>query len=249
MEILIGVLGFIIGIIQTVFSHRQVKLAKLEVEISKRQEEKALSERDVYKRASEMYLKMFAESDDIFEDVDAATNKISEILIDEQNLSNKIELLNLGLDLEVVMPWLSNRIIEYIQKSAATLEYKGLIINPEYDKIVPLIDGTSNIHRKYIEAALSKAESLEFLPLNRIKIEIRSYSNLPHFHGFLINKRHLFIGFTEIENNKLVGGKYPYIYLLKNDKSRFSKHLFHVFQSWFEYTWKNSSSKVLIDKL
>ena len=229
-------------------SKRQQEIAEKEKAESKQRQEIAEREKNTYKEKNELFLEQFGNYDNVFDDVQAATKKIEDIIELEQRYSNKVIMWNFGLDLEVVMPWLANVVIEKKIKNNAHFHYKGLIINPDYEKIVPLLGGHSNISKKCVEAQLERAETLKNQKLNNVSMELRSYSNLPHFHGFVINEKHLFVGFTEIEAGKLMGGKYPYIYILRNDRSQFSKHLFDMFLSWFNYTWETSQTKIKFEQ-
>jgi len=183
MESVIGVLGVILGAVSGFYAYMQVRYAKEEVRLSKEQLD----------RASELY----STEDEYFNDVQEAITKINEIINKEYKTDNTISILNLGLDLETVMPWLK-KLIEDSRYSDTQINYKGLIINPDYEKMIPLINGSSNISKSYVIASLESAHKISTLQVKKISLEIKQHSSLPHFHGFIINKKHLFISFTEI---------------------------------------------------
>jgi len=154
------------------------------------------------------------------------------------------EMLNLGLDLEVVQTFLTYRVI--LQKDFRNLDYKGMLLDTEAELIRPLIDGGSSIHSTTARAVVDKfnhqiAENEQLLDHRDISIEIRSYGLPPTVHGFLVDDSHLYLGFTEFHGGKLHGGQFAYLYLSRSGSDEMTAHLFRVFRSWFMYHWKRGA--------
>lgn len=158
--------------------------------------------------------------------------------------SERTEVLNLGLDLEVVQTFLLYRLI--FQKNLQNLEYHGMLINGQSEHIRPIVDGGSSIHTGTAAAVVEKignqiAENAGFLQRSNISIEIRSYDLPPVLHGFLVDNRHLYLGFTEFAQGKLHGGEFGYLYLDSKHTDPMTAHLFRVYRSWFEHLWKHGT--------
>ncbi len=196
---------------------------------------------------SEKISNLYGVEDELLENVHKVTEKINNIIKLEHKSKDQITVLNQGLDLQFVIPWLISKIEDEKYKDTLII-YKGLIVNPDYEKLFPLINDPSNVRASYVNSSLEQAKSISNYPRKKLQIEIKSYSNLPHYHGFIINETHLFIGFTQIVNGKIMGGNYPYLYIRKDKTSKWNQHLFNMFISWFNYTWETSTSKVKIIK-
>jgi hypothetical protein len=158
--------------------------------------------------------------------------------------TERTEVLNLGLDLEVVQTFLLYRLI--FQKNLQNLEYQGMLINRDSELIRPIVDGGSSIHTGTAAAVVEKVgnqitENAAFLRRSNISIEIRSYDLPPVLHGFLVDDRHLYLGFTEFAQGKLHGGEFGYLYLDRKHADPMAAHLFRVYRSWFEHHWKHGT--------
>lgn len=158
--------------------------------------------------------------------------------------AERTEVLNLGLDLEVVQTFLLYRLI--FQKNLQNLDYRGMLINGNSEHIRPIVDGGSSIHTGTAAAVVEKignqvAENAGFLQRSNISIEIRSYDLPPVLHGFLVDDRHLYLGFTEFAQGKLHGGEFGYLYLDGKHTDPMTAHLFRVYRSWFEHLWKHGT--------
>lgn len=158
--------------------------------------------------------------------------------------AERTEVLNLGLDLEVVQAFLLYRLI--FQRNLQNLQYHGMLINGKSELIQPIVDGGSSIHTGTAAAVVEKignqiAENAAFLQRSNIAIEIRSYDLPPVLHGFLVDDRHLYLGFTEFAQGKLHGGEFGYLYLDRKHADPMTAHLFRVYRSWFEHHWKHGT--------
>ena len=165
-----------------------------------------------------------------------------------KNIEIRIE--NFGLDLETVMPWINQKILTSEKLKYVNLEMKALIINPESRYLKGLINGRSNISGATINSSIEAANNLINHNLHKFSFEMRKYDLPPIFHGFLLNDEHLFLGFTEIEGGKLVGGTKPYLYLNKKNEniSDITLHYFSFFKNWFYYNWNISQEVTNVRK-
>jgi hypothetical protein len=157
---------------------------------------------------------------------------------------------NFGLDMESVMTWLREKINKG-EFSGVAASFKCLIINPESPYLKELIDNRSNISSDSIKFSIASAKKFADNPdLNKFEFEMRQYDLPPIAHGFIINDTHVFLGFTEIKDGKLIGGIKPYIYLNKQqyESSQIALHYFTFFKSWFNCYWNNSNTVVNVKK-
>lgn len=222
----IAIISLIVIIIQTKYSRQQIKIGK---EKNSKLEE------------------LFSENDELLGGMDAMY-KMNKIINEEYKILDQISIKNMGLDLETVMPWLRDKILTSSDLKNTSIDYKGLIINPESSCIIDFINGTSNVKKKFVETSLENADSINEMNISNVKIEIKSYHCLPIFYGFILNDKHLFLGFTEIVNGKIMGGTTPYIYLKFNKTSKLNVHYFNMFNSWFNKFWGSSNTLIKITK-
>ena len=177
--------------------------------------------------------------------------KILPLIREEMAEHNAIIIENFGLDLHSVMPWIENQIIHSNEFDNSKVEIKSLIINPESEYLKKFIDGKSNISSNIVAASINIANSFNgHEDLDRFSLELRQYDLPPIFHGFLLNNEHLFLGFTEIPEGKIVGGIKPYLHLWKEGKStsEFNLHYFKFFSNWFNYYWNISKEVANVKK-
>lgn len=179
---------------------------------------------------------IYSEEDELIPNVNAALKKMETILIEEAR-SGRIEIKNYGLDLGSVATWFKGNISSSSIFSEVHVLYKALLINPESSNIKPLIDGKSDLKTSVVN---SRVDELNTMNLDNIKVELKSYDLPPVIHGFMINDKYLFLSFTEISEDKIVGGFLPYIFIEYNHSSILNRHHFKMFKSWFDYTWKIS---------
>ena len=180
--------------------------------------------------------KTFRTVEDIYNHLLGVIEKVSE------DSPGSIELLNYGLDLETVMPKI--RFQFTTNKKISNLKYRGLIINPDSDRIKPMIGKPGSITKDNVIRSIASYVELknnDNLKKKDLSLQLKQYDLPPIFHGFLVNQTHLYLGFTEIVDNKISGGEFPYrLYTYKNDCD-LTKHYFKLFQTWFKHTWENSS--------
>ncbi|MFK0246251.1 hypothetical protein ACIQUM_16235 [Amycolatopsis azurea] len=181
----------------------------------------------------------------VLDSVQEVLDHIQQVIATDVSPAERTEVRNLGLDLEVVQTFLLYRLI--FQKNLQNLDYRGMLIDGEAERIRPIVDGGSSIHTGTAAAVVEKvgnqiAENANFLERNNISIEIRSYDLPPVLHGFLVDNRHLYIGFTEFSHGKLHGGEFSYLYLDRKKTDPMTAHLFRVYRSWFDYHWQQGKS-------
>lgn len=159
---------------------------------------------------------------------------------------NNVTVLNLGLDLESVTPWLNGSLFEISDFEDKQIHYKGLIVNTKNPQIEVLVNGSSNILDQDVNYSIGKIPLIAKKISGRGSIELRFYDYVPVIHGFVVNNQHFFIGFTEVRNGKLQGGVFPYIYCKRNEGGSFNSHICDMFSSWVSYIWDDSKSRAII---
>ncbi|WP_216209195.1 hypothetical protein [Amycolatopsis aidingensis] len=176
--------------------------------------------------------------------VQEVVDHLQRLIATELDPEERTEMLNLGLDLEVVQTFLLYRLI--FRKNFRNLSYRGLLVDTDAELIGPIIDGGSSIHSGTAAAVVEKvnnqiAENETLLEQRNISIEIRSYDLPPTVHGFLIGDSHLYLGFTEFSHGKLHGGEFAYYYLRHRKSDEMTAHLFRMYRSWFAYYWNRGT--------
>lgn len=182
---------------------------------------------------------------EILASVEEVLNHLQRLIMTELDPEERTDVLNLGLDLEVVQTFLLYRLI--FRKNFRNLKYRGLLVNANAELIGPVIDGGSSIHSGTAAAVVEKVnnqivEHESLLERQNISIEIRSYDLPPVVHGFLIADSHLYLGFTEFSNDKLQGGQFAYLYMQHVKSDEMTAHLFRVYRSWFTYYWNRGTT-------
>ncbi len=226
----------IISSVSVIFAIRKERIAKRQLLLTKSANDKYEKLKSEYQEVS----KLFSGNDEFLQNVYETLPKITEIL-KESCRSEKISVLNFGLDLETVVPWLNNSILPDECFSKVFIEYKALIINPDSDNIKSLIDGESDLKSITVKSRLEEIKKLNFLNIEQVNIEVKSYDIPPVFHGFILNDKHLFLSYTEIINGKLRGGLFPYIYMELDNTSKLNSHYFNMYKSWFSHFWNSST--------
>lgn len=181
---------------------------------------------------------------------DVLNDRLFPIIIEQAKKEKHIKIENFGLDLETVIPWINQKILFSKELENVHFEMKTLIINPESPYIKNYINEASNISSSTIFSSIDTAKNLVHQELYKFKLEMREYDLPPILHGFLLNDEHLFIGFTEIINGKLLGGTKPYLHLSKKagNISTVTSHYFSFFKHWFNYYWNQSNEVANVKK-
>ncbi|WP_234733378.1 hypothetical protein [Tellurirhabdus bombi] len=188
----------------------------------------------------------FNPSLDVMENYDDMWKKLKQILQDEFNKGYPIQIKNVGLDLEKILPDLANLADDMYNKSnKLSFSYRGLIINSDSNHIAPLINGDSNIQSEFIKSSHKRLDLLLLKNKTRqnIKFAARKYDFPLVFHGLMINNKYLFLGFTEITNDKMYGSNKPYIYIEHKIKNKITNHYFSFYNHWFDYYWNYEDQK------
>lgn len=213
---------------------------------------KLKEENAILKSNNKILVDAFPKNFEIIRDVDDVLhNKILPILSREGVKGKKILIQNFGLDLHSVMPWMQTKLILSEEFDNVYIDVRSLIINPDSEYIKAYIDGKSNISSNTISSSITIGKDFaNHEDLDRFSLEMRQYDLPPVFHGFLINEEHLFLGFTEISTDKIVGGNKPYLYLWRsgNSDSELNTHYFKFYKDWFNYYWQISKVVVNVRK-
>lgn len=188
--------------------------------------------------------------DAIMPNAETVKIKILEIISNSaKSRSGVLRIDNMGLDLETVHTMFSYTFNEKF--SGRSIEYRGLIIDPENDRVKQVTNASSNLD---IEVASRVINSMKN-PSQQISenlrnsdIKITKYPDIPIMHGFLIDDEHLFLGFSHFEQGGLVGGNTPYIYVQRDIKSEFKKELFSMYSTWFDHYWNSGKKCVHLSK-
>ena len=120
------------------------------------------------------------------------------------------------------------------------LELKILLIDSRddsFDKAAMHWRNESGIYQERLEK-LGKEYSNR-----RITISTSTYRLIPPIHGMLFGDEHLFFGFYQWyrseHGDELLGAEYPYLFFQKDDKE--SEPFFSVFNTWFDYLWRQGT--------
>jgi hypothetical protein len=158
---------------------------------------------------------------------------------------------NIGLDFSTIHSTFSESVQQMFRDKAVA--YRGLIIDPES----PMIAAVTAPRKVQSNVSTEIATSMIALLLamgkdtgDRLKyasIEVKSYTQVPVIHGFLIAKDHLILGFTHFRGGGLRGGDHPYLYVRRNERSEFISELFNVYGTWFEHLWGVGTHRVGIN--
>jgi hypothetical protein len=256
LNFILGALSAIVPLVLWLVDRRSKKL-----EIRKQQADLEKKDQSLENLKQENHLKdlelkrarMVIPKDlEIIEDVDdVLQHHVLKIIRQTAQDNENVLIENFGLDLESVIPWINNKIIHPIEFDNTHVTIRSLIINPESSILKNLIDGESNITTIAVNASIASARKMaDSRNIDKFCMIIRQYDYYPLIHGFIINKKHLFLGFTNIENGKLIGGTQPYIHLIKtvNTTSHLTNHYFQFFTDWFRLYWEESKEIVNVNK-
>lgn len=221
------IISILIALISLIYSYKQLIIARKQI-----------------KKSHEL----FSKDDLIIESIPDVLDHLEEIIVQESKITDDIIIKNFGLDLENVMPWLRNNLFFNDFLKDTHIVYNGLILDSNDSYIRKFIDGNSNIRSSFVQASIDSAFLIENIKSRKIDVEIKSYTIFPIFHGFLINDKHLYLSFTEIQENKIFGGNFPYIYIKHDKGSKLNKHYFNMFKSWYSHTWENSKTILKLSK-
>lgn len=182
---------------------------------------------------------------DVLENYKSVWNKMEGIIEEELLNGGRIKIKNVGLDLEFIVPDMGRYLENVIVKNRnVSFSYKGLIINPDSPSIAGLVNGESNIQSDYVAASYRRLKVFkeQFKNSQAIEFDVRPYDTPLVFHGLLLCEKHLFLGFTEIQNGKMRGSDKPYIYLKYDPSITATEHYFTFYKTWFDHFWKHGQS-------
>ncbi|KGN95276.1 MULTISPECIES: hypothetical protein [Porphyromonas] len=153
--------------------------------------------------------------------------------------SNEISILNIGLDLEHISPWLSGYLAAEENKDIS-IKYQGFILDPESPSIKKLINTGSNIKGRNIKESIHRMKEILKSEAD-IDIKLHKYDYLSPFSGFVLNNKHVYIAPSFIEKGKLIGGsRSQWIYIKVDGNIRAYKEILKMFTSWANVLEMNS---------
>lgn len=153
--------------------------------------------------------------------------------------SNEISILNIGLDLEHISPWLKGYLAAE-ENRYISIKYQGLILNPESLSVKSLINGESNIKEENIRESIFRMQEMSGLGEN-IDIKLRKCDYLSPFSGFVLNNKHIYIAPSFIRKGSLIGGSHnQWIYIRVDGNIRIHKEILKMFASWLNILEENS---------
>ena len=241
-SIVIGIAGLVLAIISVFYARRQTKIAEEQTKIAEEQRQitksKDIELRSV-KEKSFQCAQLFSGDDKYLEDVDEVLEHVKNLFFDLAQSGKPIKIRNFGLDLEVVVPWFAS-VLKNKNLLGVEIHYEGLIIDKHSESIKCLIDGKSDIKSEVAGIRLQELKNFNFKRYEHVKVDVRNYTFPSTIHGFMINENYLFLSFTEIKNNKMFGGWFPYVYIKYNDTSKLNSHFMGMFKSWFDYIFSIS---------
>ncbi len=179
-----------------------------------------------------------------------ALNHLKGVIDENIQLGTSVEIKNFALDLGYTASWATLHLLN--DDKIENLKYYGLVIDPESDHIKEYVGVDGGIRIESARDAIARITSYakkeaSKLRLRSITIEIKAYSLPPVIHGFTVNNQDLYLGFTEIENSRVEGAKYPYLYYKYDSNSNKNKHIFNVYNTWFNDTWIKSRTVFKFD--
>lgn len=192
----------------------------------------------------------FNRSLEVFKNYADMKVKLFELIEDDINNNKPVEIKNIGLDLEYPLAdigdyFLNNQKISTDKLSNIILDYKGLLLNPLSPDVSELVDGGSNVNSENVLAAYRKIQtykSRNYFQSPSITFDISHYNYPLIIHGFLLGRSHLFLGFSELDKDKIKGSDKSYIYLKYDDNLPATTHYFKFFENWFDYLYKKGKS-------
>jgi len=195
---------------------------------------------------------------DVLPNFEEVFKRLCVLMDDYLDDSAEIHLDNIGLDQELTIPWF----LDYFKKKYEThkgmiINYRGLVIDPDAELIKPLIRGGSSDVLPQDDSNISAASVFnawtnlgrfksDFHQNHDVNAQLTEYKVPLIIHGVLLNRAHLFLGFTELrkvgssDKHKIFGANKPYIYMKYDAKNSVAtQHYFTFFREWFEYYYAN----------
>jgi hypothetical protein len=138
-------------------------------------------------------------------------------------------------------------------------KYPSSVINLELLLVDTNYLGSLNLFSDRVnwtaESEQREREIVEFMKYctqyqDRIRLSVRTYSNLPHWHGWLVNDRHLYMGRAkwDVKNGRpvLIVGQNEYRHYDKLN-GRESLDRIRMFEQWHHYYFQYAFSRIISD--
>jgi hypothetical protein len=178
-----------------------------------------------------------------FEDVHTVVRNLVE---NKRNHGPSTEVLNIALDMEYTWGLIRHNIMTNNWPNA--IKWKSLMVDPSSPFTQAFNSPGSMVQVKMAETRMEQIRAfcqnyMELFERNKIEFECRAYGCEPFMHGFLLDKRRLYISFCVANNTSL--SPLPYLQFSQTDKIEnldveVSGKFIEVFQNWFEQQWKNA---------
>lgn len=161
-----------------------------------------------------------------------------------RNAPAQKELLNMALDMEITWRFLHDHLLNAPDRTDVVcrclfIDHKSPHVRRMSSRTVSVATVRSR-EREIREFCRRNSRSLK---ARRVKFECRAYSRVPLFHGFMINRKQLFISSCTVKDGRLVGAPNPYLFVerpVAPERDIGATHLFDVFDTWFEFIWERS---------
>jgi Domain of unknown function (DUF4062) len=171
------------------------------------------------------------------------------------NNNRKISISIDVIAISMVSSWefLRDKVPGFLDKNKnLTISLRLLWVDPDLLKSISMSEFSeidwSEVSRSRLE------DTKKFLDRNpdcqeRLKLQARTYSNLPHWHGILFNEKHLYLGranwsFPQDGRPRLSCAKNKYRYF--DMSSDIGKERINLFDNWFKF-YTEFQSKLIYD--
>jgi len=170
-----------------------------------------------------------------------AAEIVDKMIDTAMNESDRVEVLNLALDMAVTWPRVRDRVFLH-----SNITWNSLIVDLQAEAIdVFQRDLGVSVGDKDRLAATVRDIQLYCQQENRnmnkknIKFHCRAYRAVPVLHGYLINRTVLLVSLCGVEKGCLRGARNPYLHFNKNtdEDTEMAQKLIEIFYSWFSLYW------------
>jgi hypothetical protein len=184
-----------------------------------------------------------------FVDLSSALHHVGSLIEEAARNHEPVVIDNLALDMGLTIPWAIGNFLSRTNTEDVT--YRGLVIDADADHIKEFIGDKGTIQRESVKNSLHILDGFaqheqNNLRRRKVTIAIQAYSVAPIIHGFLLNHRYLFLGFTEVKNGVVDVAKVPYVCIERSGEN--NSGLFNVYESWFRYLWSKSRPAFLFNE-
>jgi hypothetical protein len=170
----------------------------------------------------------------------------------EDSIQNpKLNIVVIAVAMVCSWKFLTERIPDFLEKNPElTIDLTLLWIDPETLQSINMSElGDTNWHKQSLERITDTSRFLDLHPeyCGKLRLQARTYKNLPHWHGILINETQLYLGrvnwiFPRDGRPRLTCGRNKYRYF--DVSSNMGKERIQLFQNWQKYYIDFSSNLI-----